>query len=55
MLCKYAEVRKEWMDGGSKGVRDAMKKVVRRCWGLPVVLGVAGKGARSIARERGGE
>ena len=51
ILCRYAEVRKEWVQSGSERVRDAMNKVVKRCGGLPVALGVAGNGIRSIARE----
>ena len=54
MLCKYAEVRKDWIDGATQCVKDAVKDVVRRCGGLPVALGVAGKGIRSIARRRSG-
>ena len=55
MLRKYAEVQKEWVKGGSEQVRDAMDKMVRKCGGLSVALGVAGKGIRGIARRRGGD
>ena len=53
ILCKYAEVRKEWLDGASARVKDAMGKMLRRCNGLPVALGVAGKGIRSTIRGSG--
>ena len=46
-------MRKEWVEGASKGERNAMDKVVRRYGGLLVALTVAGKGIRSTARGRG--
>ena len=55
MLCKYAEVRNEWVESGSKTVKNALGNVMRRCGGLPVALGVAGKGVRNIARRSGGD
>ena len=55
MLCKYAEVRKEWMEDASQRVKDALENVVHRCGGLPVALGVAGSGMRTIARRLGSD
>ena len=52
MLCEHTEVKKDWIDIATQGVKDAVNGGVRRCGGLPVALGVAGKGIRSIAIRR---
>ena len=53
MLCKYAGVRKEWVDGGSKRVKKGLANIVRSCGRLPVALCVAGKGIRNFGRRSG--